>query len=318
MYTEDDSQENDTNEGDQPFAYSRPSVSHIKNKELRNRLNLKLNSIKKKQKRKAREKRKREIADGEEPKPVKKQRTLENTRESDDTFVAPGDEEVLKDEEEDEFGDYFKGDYVPKVYITTSPKRTQQTRIFVDDLVKVFPNWHYHERMKAPIRKVIQKCKDEGYTDLVVINEDHKKPNGMLICHLPDGPTALFRLSNVETRDTMLNVATPSSNNPEVILNNFSTRLGHTIGRMLAVLVPHNPNFKERNVMTYHNQRDFIFFRLHRYIFDSSEKARLQEIGPRFTIRLKYLMHGTFDREHGEYEWVQKKELLTSRRRFFI
>lgn len=36
-------------------------------------------------------------------------RTLDNTREVDDTIVAPGDEEVLADEEEDEFAPYFSG-----------------------------------------------------------------------------------------------------------------------------------------------------------------------------------------------------------------
>lgn len=52
---------------------------------------------------------------------------------------------------------------------------------------------------------------------------------------------------------------------PEVILNNFNTRLGHSIGRLLASLFPHDPQFNGRQVVTFHNQRDFIFFRHHRY-----------------------------------------------------
>ena len=52
---------------------------------------------------------------------------------------------------------------------------------------------------------------------------------------------------------------------PEVVLNNFTTRLGHTIARMLAVLFPHDPQFRARRVVTFHNQRDYIFFRQHRY-----------------------------------------------------
>jgi len=78
------------------------------------------------------------------------------------------------------------------------------------------------------------------------------------------------------------------------------------------------PEFTGRRVVTFHNQRDFVFFRHHRYIFDSAEKARLQEIGPRFTLKLKWLQHGTFDEQFREYEWVQKPEQVTSRRKFFL
>ena len=56
-----------------------------------------------------------------------------------------------------------------------------------------------------------------------------------------------------------------SSHRPEVILNNFNTRLGHSVGRMLASLFNADPNYSGRRVVTFHNQRDFIFFRQHRY-----------------------------------------------------
>lgn len=53
---------------------------------------------------------------------------------------------------------------------------------------------------------------------------------------------------------------------PEVILNNFNTRLGRTFARMFASLFPHDPEFHGRRAVTFHNQRDFIFFRQHRYV----------------------------------------------------
>nr|GMC69919.1 ribosome production factor 1 [Ipomoea batatas]GMC75667.1 ribosome production factor 1 [Ipomoea batatas] len=137
------------------------------------------------------------------------------------------------------------------------------------------------------------------------------------------------------------NHGNPTSHIPELVLANFTTRLGHRIGRMIQSLFPQDPNFKGRRVVTFHNQRDFIFFRHHRYIFetkqgkqdsqgkkgkenkdqtDPQEKvvARLQECGPRFTLKLISLQHGTFDTKGGEYEWVHKPEMDTSRRRFFL
>jgi ribosome production factor 1 len=47
-------------------------------------------------------------------------------------------------------------------------------------------------------------------------------------------------------------------------------------------------------------------------------QARMQELGPRFTLKLLSLQKGTFDSKFGEYEWVHKKEMDTSRRRFHL
>jgi len=76
-------------------------------------------------------------------------------------------------------------------------------------------------------------------------------------------------------------------------------------------MFPPMPQFQGRQVVTLHNQRDFLFFRRHRlvsrppsrswneadpavirYAFRSTEKAALQEIGPRFTLKLKSLRIG--------------------------
>lgn len=86
---------------------------------------------------------------------------------------------------------------------------------------------------------------------------------------------------------------------------------------MFTALFSHVPEFQGRQVCTFHNQRDFIFFRRHRYVFKDTNKVGLQELGPKFTLKLKWLQKGTLDRQ-GEYEWVFKPEMETSRRRFFL
>ena len=63
-----------------------------------------------------------------------------------------------------------------------------------------------------------------------------------------------------------------SSHRPELVLNNFDTRLGHRVGRMFASLFHQDPTFKGRRVVTFHNQRDFVFFRHHRYIFEEKQR----------------------------------------------
>ena len=108
---------------------------------------------------------------------------------------------------------------------------------------------------------------------------------------------------------------------PEVILNNFTTRLGHSIARMLASLFHYEPEFRGKRAVTFHNQRDYIFFRHHRYEFKNAEKVKLRELGPRFTLRLRALQKGTFDSKTGEYEWIKsgrRHELEESRRKFYL
>eukprot|EP01127_Copromyxa_protea_P010942 TRINITY_DN2717_c0_g1_i3.p2 TRINITY_DN2717_c0_g1~~TRINITY_DN2717_c0_g1_i3.p2 ORF type:complete len:238 (-),score=51.89 TRINITY_DN2717_c0_g1_i3:42-755(-) len=237
-------------------------------------------------------------------------------------MVTPDDQEILDDEAIDEFASYFSSDKPPKVYLTTSAGRVKkeksETMGFIKDMLITIPNSTYEERKKRTLKDIIDTCKAQDYTDVMVINEDHGRPNGILVSHLPDGPTCLFKLTNITLMKAVYNHASPTDHRPEVIQNNFNTRLGHTVARMLASLLPQNPQFEGRRVITFHNQRDFIFFRQHRYIFDNAKKARLQEIGPRFTLKLKYLQHGTFDSKKGEYEWIQKPEMATSRRRFFL
>lgn len=65
----------------------------------------------------------------------------------------------------------------------------------------------------------------------------------------------------------------------------------------------------------------FVFLLVYRYEFKSAKKAALRELGPRFTLRLKWMQKGTFDTIEGEYEWIiagKRHEMETSRRRFFL
>ncbi|XP_058955989.2 ribosome production factor 1 [Pocillopora verrucosa] len=294
--------------------------SQIKNKQRRSSLYQKEKLKKAKEKRDRKRKRKQEESQEEgEPKPKQVPRTIDNTRVADETIVEPQDEEVLNDEETDEFAAYFRCEVVPKVLITSSDRSKVKTVQFMKELQHIIPNSEVRVRKGIDLKKIIPQAKEKGFTALVVVNEDKKMPNGIVISHLPDGPTAHFKLTSVKLGRTIKNHGRKTSHRPEVILNNFSTRLGHSVARLLAALFPHDPQFQGRQCVTFHNQRDFIFFRHHRYIFKNQKKAGLQELGPRFTLKLRSLQRGTFDSKFGEYEWIHKrKEMDTSRKKFFL
>ncbi|EDO43977.1 predicted protein [Nematostella vectensis] len=273
-----------------------------------------------KEKRERRKKRKREEQElGDEAPPKQVPRTIENTRVQDETMVDPLDEEVLQDESTDELSYYFKREVTPKVLITSSDRPKHPTVQFMEELCRVIPNSEVRQRKGRDLKKIIPQAQAKGYTAMIIINEDHKKPNSIVVTHIPDGPTAHFKLSSVRLPKEIRGHGKMTSHKPELILNNFNTRLGHSVARVLAALFPYDPQFKGRQCVTFHNQRDFVFFRRHRYIFKNAKRVGLQELGPRFTLKLRSIQRGTFDSKFGEYEWIHKrKEMDTSRRKFFL
>jgi len=302
------------------ISLPKPNISSIKNKQRRQELYREMKKEKRKAKIKEKKRKKKEADElGEDAPPKQIPRTIENTRVYDETMVDPGDEEVAVDQAQDEIAPFFNRETTPKILLTTADKITQRTNKFCKELKKTIPNCDLKYRRGLSLKKIIPQAIARDYTDLIVINEDRKVPNALVHCHLPNGPTAHYKISNVKFTKEIKKSGVATSHLPEVILNNFNTRLGHSVGRMLASVFPHDPQFNGRRVITFHNQRDYIFFRHHRYQFRNSERCGLQELGPRFTLKLRTLQKGTFDSKFGEYEFIHKRhEMDTSRRKFFL
>ncbi|KAI9217516.1 anticodon-binding protein [Blastocladiella britannica] len=247
-------------------------------------------------------------------------RTIENAKEYQEAIVD-NDDEVFADEDTDEFANFFGGESSPKICVTTNMRPTAQMHIFAKEFATMFPTAEVRKRGTFEIKQIIDFCKQRDYTDLIVLHEDKKQdgPNAAIFIHLPEGPTAYFKLSNLVYSSQIKGADRPGAQHaPEIILNNFNTRLGHTIGRYFASMFPPQPDFHGRVAITFHNQRDFIFVRRHRYVFESKEKVKLVECGPRFTLKLRWLQRGTFDTKYGDYEWSFAQKMETSRRKFFL
>lgn len=321
---ENDEDEDDDDDEDDEDTVRMPvlnPLSLIRNKEKRNAL-FKKQKLEKSKRKKA-ERRKRRKAGV----PANPGHTIESLREPDQTTVAniedSDNEELRKELETDDFSSYFQGTYEPKILITFADNPVTLTRKFGLELSRIFVNALVKIRNKSSVKKMVQSAIREEFTDIVVINENRRKPNGLLVIHLPNGPTAHFKLSNVKiTEHIRRDHKEITKHRPEVIMTNFTTRLGLTVGRMLGSLFHHDPEFKGRRVATFHNQRDFIFFRHHRYEFaKEGKKAKLRELGPRFTLKLRSLQEGTFDSKTGDYAWIitnKRHAMESSRRRFFL
>ncbi len=60
----------------------------------------------------------------------------------------------------------------------------------------------------------------------MVFRENRKKVDELILMHLPKGPTAIFKVSGIKHRDEISNHGNPSDHHPELILNNFNTKIG--------------------------------------------------------------------------------------------
>lgn len=60
--------------------------------------------------------------------------------------MAPNDEEVLGDERDDEFAQYYDHGKRPKIMITTRPKCSRKLFDFIGDLMQMIPNATYYPR----------------------------------------------------------------------------------------------------------------------------------------------------------------------------
>lgn len=301
-----------------PAPQGGQSFSHIKNAVRRSRMVYLMKQGQKKTKAANRRARQEAEARGEHVE-KKEPRSIDKLREPDETIVPEDDSEVEDDEALDEFESYFKGDKPPKIIVTTQRKPSQKLKSFLKELVHVIPNMYYYPRQDLPFKKMCEYAGNRGFTDIMLFHEKAKVIQGVYMSHLPKGPTAYWRITRLKLGQEIKGGATcNASHNPELILNNFITRLGRRIGRQLACLFPQKPDFQGRRTVTFHNQRDFVFFRHYRYVFKDAEKCRLQEIGPRFTMKLRYLQHGTFDAKAGEYEYIWRPDSQVSRKKFFV
>jgi ribosome production factor 1 len=236
-------------------------------------------------------------------------KTKENMRRPDVTVVDDvNDQEIVLDEQDDEFSKYYREKKNPKVIITTSPRPSHRVKMFVKEMLWLVPNSIYRPRKDYQIKEITEFCKNRHMTDLIIVTERLKQPFELIMSHLPEGPTATFRLSNFVPHSEVKDAADRTKHFPELNLKNFDTRLGRRIGRMVEALFPARRDYEGRAIATFHNQRDFIFLRTHRYVFDGMNEVRIQELGPRFTLRLLSLQQGTFDTRFGEFEWFRKKE----------
>ncbi|GAA5980828.1 hypothetical protein JCM10908_003882 [Rhodotorula pacifica] len=200
---------------------------------------------------------------------------------------------------------------------------------------------------KFELGRVARWARKRGYGAIMVVGEDHAKPTSLTVSLLPYGPTAHFRLTGITLCKDIPGHAKPTSHPPELVLNHFATPLGLSLATLLSQLfLPpsqaaklQRQGFQGRQVVLAQNSRDFVFVRRYRYMFalkshrlgktkkqsdvaritepnpedeiDDTVKTRFQEIGPQFTLKMRWIRRGPLGETGHEREARERHEAAT-------
>ncbi|KII66187.1 U3 small nucleolar ribonucleoprotein IMP4 [Thelohanellus kitauei] len=212
----------------------------------------------------------------------------------------------------------WAGVYDPRIVVTTSRKPSSRLKIFAKEIRLIIPNSQKINRGDMMLEDIVKSCTAAEYSDLILLHETRGNPDCMIVSHLPYGPTAFFTLSNVVMRHDVPNVETMSEAFPHLIFHNFTRPLGKRTMDILKYLFP-VPKQDSKRVISFINNSDYISFRNH--VFASSPDSRdcqLQEIGPRFEMKLFRIILGTVCQSEADSEWELRPYMNTARKRMFI
>ncbi|OEH74440.1 u3 small nucleolar ribonucleoprotein [Cyclospora cayetanensis] len=238
----------------------------------------------------------------------------------------------------------------PKVVLTTCRSPSSRLQQFAKEFRLLIPNCQRINRGGFILSDLAELCRTNDVTDLLILHEHRDgyrsipygviyackfivfilrasecasgEPDGLIVCHLPHGPTAHFSLKNVCLRhDLPEKPANMSEAAPHLIFHNFSSRIGIRVCSILKYLFPPS-NVSSQRVHAFVNLNDSIHFR--HYTWSDTRKQpktsnpktpaneenskprglELVEVGPRFTLKPFRIELGTVEMRDLESEWA--------------
>eukprot|EP01012_Entosiphon_sulcatum_P002889 TRINITY_DN10731_c0_g1_i1.p1 TRINITY_DN10731_c0_g1~~TRINITY_DN10731_c0_g1_i1.p1 ORF type:complete len:287 (-),score=51.95 TRINITY_DN10731_c0_g1_i1:21-881(-) len=229
-----------------------------------------------------------------------------------DAMRLEDDEHTDKVDVDDEYA--LAGVEDPRILITTAHDPSQKLQIFAKELSILFPNAKRVNRGSIAMKELLASARANGFSDLITVQESKGVPDGLIIQHLPMGPTFMFTLYNVVTRHDIPDVGPMSEQYPHLLFFNFTTKLGERVKSGLRYLFPVINNPENNRVLSFDNKDDVIAFRHHTFKTDKKNVA-LTEAGPRFDLKLYQVRLGTLDMPHAKRQWALKSHQRSGKRR---
>jgi U3 small nucleolar ribonucleoprotein protein IMP4 len=207
----------------------------------------------------------------------------------------------------------------PKVFLTTSNDPSSRLGTFAKEMKLIIPNCTRVNRGGLGIKELVDLCRANDVTDMIILHETRGEPDGMIVSHLPYGPTAYFALYNTVLRHDINPKKTMKLAYPHLIFHNFGTPLGERVATILKNVFPPASNDEPSGrAITLYNENDFISFRHHRTQKTDFKTIDLEEMGPRFEMRLFRIRLGGLDQTEAKVEWELRPYMNSNKRRKFI
>lgn len=113
----------------------------------------------------------------------------------------------------------------PKICVTTSRDPSSRLKMFVKEVRLLFPNSQRINRGNTKIDELVAACRKHDFSDLILVQENRGEPVGLVVVHLPYGPTAYFGMSSVVMRHDIEECAPVSEAFPHLIFHGFDSKL---------------------------------------------------------------------------------------------
>jgi U3 small nucleolar ribonucleoprotein protein IMP4 len=224
--------------------------------------------------------------------------------------------EYLHEKEKDsmkkdcEYNEDFYTD--PQVLITTSRHPSSRLKMFHKEFSSLIPNSTTVNRGGYQLKEIQEFGIRKGFSDIVLIHENKGEPNGLVISHLPIGPTIYFGISNAILRhDITERKDNVSLAYPHLIFDNFNDNIGQRIKTILKNIFP-IPKLDSKRIMSFMAKNDFISLRHHVYEKPDFKTVDLFEVGPRFELKPYMIKLGSITDNNATVEWSIKPYMNTS------
>lgn len=184
----------------------------------------------------------------------------------------------------------------PKIIITTSRDESSRLKQFAKEIKLIFPNSVRINRGNYEIKQLVSSAISNNASDLIILTETRGRPDGMIISHMPHGPTAYFTLFDTVMRHDIPNVGTMSEEYPLVMAHGINSDLGKRVIQVLSALFPplkDGPRPKRVIGFMSKDQRTISF--RHMNVKKVEGKVVSKEVGPRFEMKLYKILRDTID-----------------------
>jgi U3 small nucleolar ribonucleoprotein protein IMP4 len=222
---------------------------------------------------------------------------------------------ALKNIQDDEY--QMSGIEDPKLLLTTSVDASSRLKAFAKEIKLIFPNCTRVNRGQTGVKALVESARNNGVTDIIVVHETRGEPDGLIVSHMPYGPTTYFALYNTVLRHDITTKKKMTLATPKILFHGFNTQLGVRVQTILANLFPPSSDDSCVRTMTFYNNDDFVSFRHHRVDKDY-KSVDLEEMGPRFEMRLFRIRLGALDQPEAKAEWELRPFMNSAKRRKFL